>query len=433
MATEQDDGQDTGQAPAAPLAGGDRPTLELTYGAARHTVVLGVSGSIAAFKAVELARLLLKAGVHVLPVMTASAQRFLGPATLGALCGEPVHSDMFAAERGGESHVELARKADVVVLAPATADLIASLAQGRADDLLRALVLCARCPIVVAPAMHPRMWEHPATQRNVALLRQDGRAVLVGPVEGEVASGERGVGRMAEPELIAERVLGLCRAQDLKGLHVAVTAGPTVEDIDPVRVLSNRSSGKMGFAVAERAAARGARVTLLAGPVELPTPPGVARIDVRTTASLSEALASALGPDQQGVDALVMAAAVADYRPAAASGTKIRRSGEPLRLELVPNPDLLAAIGAARRGAKPYLVGFALEAGTDAALLAAARAKLEAKRVDLVVANRASEALGGDETRAALVSRERTTPLDRTTKRALADLILDRVVEACRR
>ena len=218
-------------------------------------------------KAAEIARLLLKGGARVVPVMTRSAKEFLGPITLSGLCGERVRDEMFDPSVAGELHVELAREADVILFAPATADLLARLAQGRADDLLCALYLCSKCPVIAAPAMHPRMWEHPATQRNVGTLADDGRMELVGPVNGEVASGECGVGRMASPEMIAAAALARATKTDLAGLRIVVTAGPTLEDIDPVRFVGNRSTGKMGFAVAERAAARGADVTLIAGPV----------------------------------------------------------------------------------------------------------------------------------------------------------------------
>ncbi len=247
----------------------------------RPTIVLAVSGSIAAYKAVEVARLLKKAGARVIPLLTRSAKEFIGPQTFSGITGEPVVEDMFDPTFAGEKHVELGRSADLVLIVPATADLLARLAAGRADDLVTALVLCASCPILAAPAMHPRMWAHPATKRNVATIQADGRVTLVGPVDGDVASGERGLGRLAEPEEIVRAALSHFEARDLAGLRIVVTAGPTVEDLDPVRFLGNRSTGKMGFALAERAAARGASVTLVAGPVSLATPHGVRRIDVR--------------------------------------------------------------------------------------------------------------------------------------------------------
>jgi phosphopantothenoylcysteine decarboxylase/phosphopantothenate--cysteine ligase len=418
------------------MSAGD-PTSTPRTGAARAprpTVALCLSGSIAAFKAVEVARRLREAGVRVLPVMTEAATRFLGPATLHALCAEPVQVDLFAPSAAGELHVEITAAADVVALVPATADLLEAVAHGRATDLVRAVALCARGRLVVAPAMHPRMWSHQATQRNVELLRADGRVELVGPVEGRVASGEVGLGRMADPETIAAAILAALAPGDLQGLHLVVSAGPTVEDLDPVRFLSNRSSGKMGFALAERAAARGARVTLVAGPVALATPPRVERVAVRSAADMRAALWQAMGADLQAADGLIMAAAVADYRAASRSETKLERGvgGARLGLELVANPDLLGEIGAARTGRRPLLVGFALETGTAEAMLERARAKLEHKRVDLMVANGAAEALDQDSNRVTLVTRAASTALDPLPKTRVADRILDWVAKSCR-
>ncbi|MBW2528314.1 MAG: bifunctional phosphopantothenoylcysteine decarboxylase/phosphopantothenate--cysteine ligase CoaBC [Deltaproteobacteria bacterium] len=400
----------------------------------RPTVVLALSGSIAAFKAVEVARHLLKAGVRVVPVMTAAAREFVGPATFSGLCGEPVHGEMFAPDASGEIHISLTAEADVVALVPATADLLASMAAGRAQDVVRAIALCARGPVVVAPAMHPRMWAHPATQRNVATLRADGRVRFVGPVEGEVANGEIGMGRMAEPEEIARAILDALGPQDLHPLRIVVSAGPTVEDLDPARFLSNRSSGKMGFAVAERAAARGAEVILVAGPTALPSPAGVDRRDVRSAAQMRQALQQALAAGPDGVDALVMTAAVADYRPAAPQQAKAKRAdlGDRWQLELVANPDLLAEIGAARSGPRPVLVGFALETVGGDELVARGRGKLDGKQVDLVVANSAADAFEGDDNRVVLVSATEARPLEPMSKRAVADHILDWVAERCR-
>ncbi len=395
--------------------------------AARPSVVLAISGSIAAYKAVEVARLLIQRGIRVRPIMTRAAGKFVGAATLSGICGEPVYSDMFAPGVSGELHVALGGEADVVALVPATADLIAALAQGRADDLVRATALCARGPLVAAPAMHPRMWQHPATQRNVAQLTADGRVRFVGPVAGEVASGDVGMGRMAEPSSIADAIAACLASRDLADRHIVVSAGPTVEDIDPARYLSNRSSGKMGFAIAERAALRGATVTLIAGPVALATPFGVTRWDVRSARDMGEALDRTLAT----ADALVMTAAVADYRPAETLPHKLKREGRAeLTLALVQNPDLLADIGAKRRGDRPYLVGFALETAEDEELVAIARAKLAHKGVDLIVANRAAEAFERDDNRATLVTAGDAEALPRMDKRALADRILDRVREA---
>jgi len=392
------------------------------------TVALAISGSIAAYKAVEIARRLIAAGVAVTPVMTSSAERFVGPLTLSGVCGTPVVRDMFAASYPGEVHVDLGRKVDLVLIAPATADTLARLAQGRADDIVAALALSAVCPVLVAPAMHTRMWRHPATQRNVATLLADGRIKLIGPVEGALASGESGMGRLADPADIAAAALReMGASRDLVGLRIVVSAGPTVEDLDPVRFLSNRSSGRMGFAVAERAARRGAEVTLVAGPVELATPVGVTRVDVRSTLDMQAALVAAMGPDLGSADVLVMAAAVADYAPRERHATKIKKAGDKLSIDLAKNPDLLADIGKARTGARPLLVGFAVETAEPEALVAYARKKLAEKKIDLVVANHAAEAFGGDTNRATFVTDTGAEPLSPMTKMDLADRILDRV------
>jgi phosphopantothenoylcysteine decarboxylase/phosphopantothenate--cysteine ligase len=391
------------------------------------SVALCVTGSIAAYKAVEVARLLGKAGAKVLPVMTASAARFLGPVTLAGITGEAVATDMWDASFAGEMHVRLAERADLVAIVPATADVLARLAHGRADDLVTALALYARGPVLAAPAMHPRMWDHPATQRNVAELAAQKRVTLVGPVNGEVASGESGLGRMADPEAIVATIVSALSRRDLVGLRIVVTAGPTIEDVDPVRFLGNRSSGKMGFAVAERAAARGAEVTLVAGPVHLATPPGVRRVDVRGAVTMRHALWSAMGLDLARADALVMAAAVADHRPAETSASKIKKSDDRITLELVKNPDLLAEVGAARAGRRPVLVGFAVETERGEALVAYARRKLAEKRVDVVVANEASDSFGREDNSATLVTAEGAKALPTMSKAALADVVLDQV------
>ncbi len=419
--------------PPAPLRSSSPPPASTRSASSRPTVALAVSGSIAAYKAAEVARLLIKEGARVLPIMTRSAQQFLGATTLSGLCGEKVHEDMWDPSFAGELHVDLARRADVVALVPTTADLLARLAQGRADDLVTALALCARGPVLAAPAMHPRMWSHPAVQRNVALLAEQGRVELVGPIDGEVASGESGLGRMADPAQIAAAILARASLRDLAALRIVITAGPTVEDFDPVRFLGNRSTGKMGFALAARAAARGAEVTLIAGPVTLPTPYGVRRVDVRSALAMRGALWQAMGPDLTNADALIMSAAVADYRPAQEHATKMKRDGNALALELLPNPDLLAEIGAARTTLTPVLIGFAVETDTDDRVVAAALNKLEKKRVDLVVANHARDAFGKDDNRATLVTRGGADALGVLSKRDLADRILDHVATMCRR
>jgi phosphopantothenoylcysteine decarboxylase/phosphopantothenate--cysteine ligase len=393
-----------------------------------RTLALGVTGSIAAYKAVEVARLCLKEGARVLPVLTRSATRFVGAVTFSGITGESVAEDMWDADFAGERHVALAKEADLVAVVPATADVLARFAQGRADDLLSALVLCARGPVLAAPAMHPRMWEHPATARNVAELLRQGRITFAGPVNGVVASGESGVGRMAEPEAIVEAIVRAFVPRDLKGRRIVVTAGPTVEDLDPVRFIGNRSTGKMGFAIAERAAARGAEVILVAGPVAVPPPAGARRVDVRSALQLRDALWAALGEDLSAADALIMTAAVADYRAAEVSAQKTKKAGERIRVELVRNPDLLAEVGARRAARRrPVLVGFAVETGDEAALRAYAREKLTRKGVDVVVANAAQDAFGKDDNRAVIVGRDKEDALPRLPKLHLADVILARV------
>lgn len=395
-------------------------------------LTLCVTGSIAAYKAVLLTRLLVKEGAHVTVALSRSARELVGAATFSGITANPVHCDMFHPAQGavhaGELHVDLARESDAVLVFPATADSLARFAQGRADDLIAALVLCCTKPTLLAPAMHPDMWAHPATGRNVRTLQQDGRVQLLGPVSGEVASGDSGMGRMIEPEEMLDAVASALSEKDLAGRRLIVTAGPTVEDVDPVRFISNRSSGKMGFALAQRATWRGALVTLIAGPVTLATPPGVCRIDVRSTEDLQRALDEALGPDLSGADALVMAAAVADYRPSKTFTTKQKRLESSIKLDLDANPDLLATIGARRNGGRPVLVGFAVETGSDDEIAISAKDKLQKKHLDLVVANPGAEALGRDDNRAQLISTTKSERLTRLHKSDLAERILDELV-----
>jgi phosphopantothenoylcysteine decarboxylase / phosphopantothenate---cysteine ligase len=400
------------------------PTAGLLAG---KTVVLCVTGSIAAFKAVALLRSLLREGAEVEVVLTRAGAEFVGAQTFSGLTGRPCHTGVFDAPGGGEPHIALAKRASLIVIAPATADTLARVAGGYASDLVSALVLSARCPVLVAPAMHPAMWANAATQRNVELLKADGR-VFIGPVEGEVASGDIGLGRMSEPDEILAAVASEVSDRPLAGRHILVTAGPTVEDLDPVRFVSNRSSGKMGFALAEQAARLGARVTLIAGPVHLTTPYAVNRVDVRSAMSMREALWHALGGDLAGADALIMAAAVADYRPSTQASSKLKRDQNAMQLDLVPNPDLLAEVGHHRSGNSPVLVGFALETDTEERVIKYARAKLAQKRVDLVVANHADDALERDDNRATLVGVRQVDALGAMSKARLAEQILRWVV-----
>ena len=381
------------------------PTVTHQSLAARH-ITLCVTGSIAAYKAGELARLLIKQGAHVRVLMTRRAQEFVGRATFAAITRQPVVTDMFADADGGESHVTVSAQSDLIVIAPATADIIARLAQGRADDIVTATALCARCPVLVAPAMHPSMWQHPATQRNVKQLKADGRVSFVGPVEGEVASGETGFGRLAAPDEILFAVLAALSPQDLLGRHVVVTAGPTVEDMDPVRFLSNRSSGKMGYAIARNAALRGAQVTLISGPVNLPCPHEVTLVSVRSALEMQHALHQYLGTEVDQADVLIMTAAVSDFRFSHIEQNKFKRDKAATLPGLEQNPDILAEVGATRSGQLPVLIGFAVETN-EQELVALARRKLLQKRVDAVVANLAADSLGRDENQVTIVTSER--------------------------
>ena len=392
------------------------------------TIVLGVTGSIAAFKAATLARLLVKEGAQVEVVLTARGKAFVGSATFAGLTSHAASYDMFDPRSTGETHVSLTARADLIVIAPATADILARLAQGRADDLLTATALCARQPVVVAPAMHPAMWSHPATQRNVAQLKTDGRVTFVGPECGEVASLDQGEGRMSEPEQIVATIRRLLSKPDLLGRHIVVTAGPTVEDIDPVRFITNRSSGKMGYAIAERALQRGARVTLISGPTALRVPEGATLVAVRGAVEMKSALEDALGETLDGADALVMAAAVADYRMAEVAPCKLKRERDNVTLELIKNPDLLAEIGQKRVNPTPVLVGFAVETAADDELVKLARNKLNRKRVDIVVANHAAQSLGRDDNRVWLVTPTDAELVTTAPKAFVAEAILDHLV-----
>ena len=382
-------------------------------------IVVGVGGGIAAYKAVHLVRELLKGGADVRVVMTPSATRFVAPLTFSGLTGRATVSDLWDQSHPGEVHVELGAWADAMVVAPATMNLLCRAASGLADDAVLATAACMDHTFY-APAMHHRMWETPATQRAVRVLEDDG-AAIIGPEDGELASGEHGPGRMSEPSVIASRVLRSLGPRDLAGMSVLVTAGPTIEDLDPVRFLGNRSTGRMGFAIAERASARGATVTLVTGPVELATPRGVQRIDVRSAVSMHREVLDRAAR----VDAVVMAAAVADYRPEQASKDKIKKSAGPLSLNLVRNPDILAELGE-RRGREdhPILIGFAVE--TDD-LVARAADKRREKRCDLVVANLAQTGFGGDHNQAVLVDEYDAKPLPHLSKLELADKLLDRL------
>ena len=382
-------------------------------------IVVGLGGGIAAFKAVQLVRELMRRGAEVRVVMTEAATRFVGPITFAGLTGKPTVTDLWAQDYAGEVHVELGEWADAIVIAPATMNLMARATGGQANDAVLATLACARGDVFFAPAMHHRMWSHPATQSNVRALAGRG-AVVLGPVTGPLANGEIGEGRMMEPEDIAEEVEShLSHADDLSGSRILITAGPTHEDLDPVRFLGNRSSGRMGYAIASQAQRRGAAVTIVTGPVHLPVPYGAEVVRVRSATEMHEAVMSRF----DRFDVVIMAAAVADYRPEQPEAQKIKKGGS-LKLELVRNPDILADVGAKRAQLPCVLVGFALETEN---LEQSARDKLERKAADLIVANEASAGLGGDTNRATLVDAESATPLPEMTKRALANQILDRV------
>ena len=382
-------------------------------------IVVGLGGGIAAFKAVQLVREFMRRGAEVRVVMTEAATRFVGPITFAGLTGKPTVTNLWAQDYAGEVHVELGEWADAIVIAPATMNLMARATGGQANDAVLATLACARGDVFFAPAMHHRMWSHPATQSNVRALAGRG-AVVLGPVTGPLANGEIGEGRMMEPEDIAEEVEShLSHADDLSGSRILITAGPTHEDLDPVRFLGNRSSGRMGYAIASQAQRRGAAVTIVTGPVHLPVPYGAEVVRVRSATEMHEAVMSRF----DRFDVVIMAAAVADYRPEQPEAQKIKKGGS-LKLELVRNPDILADVGAKRAQLPCVLVGFALETEN---LEQSARDKLERKAADLIVANEASAGLGGDTNRATLVDAESATPLPEMTKRALANQILDRV------
>jgi len=388
---------------------------------AGRRVLLGVTGGIAAYKACVLTRLLTQAGAAVQVVMTPSATRFVGTDTFAALSGRPTYTEVWE-EPGSVLHVRLARGADVAVVAPATANVIAKLSGGIADDLLTSTLLEATCPLVVAPAMHSGMWEHPATQANVRALEERG-TVVVGPARGPLAAGDEGVGRMAEPEeILASVEEAASRGRDLAGRRIVVTAGPTWEPIDPVRFVGNRSTGRMGFAVAREAFARGADVTLVVGPGTVQPPEGPRLVEVGTAEEMRMAVLEAA----DDADAVVMAAAVADFRPREAAPSKLKKEGGPPGLELVPTPDILAELGEVK--GDRILVGFAAETEE---VEEAGRTKLVAKRLDLLVANevgREGTGFGSEENHAAILSRAGDDePLREWTKAELAAAICDRL------
>lgn len=386
-------------------------------------ILLGVSGGIAAYKACIVARLFVEAGARVDTVLTASAERFVGAATFAGLTGGEVHTSLWD-DPARVPHVRLAHGVDLVVVAPATAHLIARAAAGMADDLLTSVMLETDAPILLAPAMHTGMWDHTATRGNVEALAQRG-VHLIGPVAGPLAAGDEGMGRLAEPSDILRAAEDLvARGRDLAGRRILVTAGPTHEPIDAVRFIGNRSSGRMGFAVARAARDRGAEVTLVVGPTDVAAPEVPHLVRVETAAQMHAAVIARVGD----VDAVVMAAAVADFRPERATGTKHKKASGAPQVHLVPTADILGELGA--RDARPILVGFAAE--TDD-VEAEGRRKLADKRVDLVVANRVGAegtGFGTDTDDAAILSRTGDdVAMRRWTKVELADAICDRLAK----
>ncbi|MCU1395660.1 MAG: coaBC, partial [Ilumatobacteraceae bacterium] len=394
----------------------------MTSALSGKTIVVGVTGGIAAYKAVEVCRRLVDAGAHVVPVMTAGAEHFVGRTTLSALCSEPVQTSLWD-EASPIPHTRLGQSADLILVVPATARLIAAYRAGLSTDLLTNTLLATRAPVVICPAMHTEMWEHPAVQDNLAVLAARG-VIIVEPDEGRLAGGDSGKGRLAAPETILAAVERAVAEQDLAGVQLVVTAGGTREPIDAVRVIANRSSGKQGYAIASVAAARGATVTLIST-VTLPTPAGVSLVQVETAAQMQQAVESAA----RTADVVVMAAAVADFRPKAVVANKIKKGDGIPDIVLEPTPDILAGLGSTKPAGQ-VLVGFAAE--TDD-LVANASGKLQRKNLDLIVANDVSAPGVGfqHDTNAVCLLRPEApmVTIGLTDKHAIARAVLDAVVE----
>jgi phosphopantothenoylcysteine decarboxylase/phosphopantothenate--cysteine ligase len=392
-------------------------------------ILLGVTGSIAAYKAALLTRLLVSQGFEVRVVMSGGAEAFITPLSLQALSGHPVATDLLdAGQESAMGHIELARWADLILIAPATANTLARLAAGLADDLLAAICLASRAPLWLAPAMNSAMWQHPATQANLALLQQRG-ARLLPPGSGELACGEQGAGRMREPAQILQQLLAAqmvsVQPTPLKGKRALVTAGPTQEPLDPVRYLGNRSSGKMGYSLAEALRDAGAEVCLISGPVALACPAGVERISVEQALQMHQAVMERV--QAGGVDLFIACAAVADYRPLQVAAEKIKKSTNGLRLELAPNPDILAEVAALPTGLRPFCVGFAAETQN---LEAQAEAKRQAKKVDLLAANQVGPSLGfgQEDNQLLLLWADGRLQLPLLPKRQLAQRLVEQLV-----
>jgi len=378
-------------------------------------IVLGVTGGIAAYKVAELVRLLVRDGTTVQVVMTQAACGFITPVTFQALSGNPVYTDLWDGRVADNmAHIALSRGADAIVIAPASADFLAKLAHGVADDLLSTLCLARECPLMVAPAMNRQMWENSATQRNVTQLEQDGIAIL-GPASGDQACGETGQGRMLEAQQIFDEIGSQLAPKTLAGKSVLITAGPTFEPLDPVRGITNRSSGKMGYAIARAAIEAGAKVTLVSGPVQL-EPPATARFEAVTSAA---DMFGAVKKHVNSADIFIGVAAVADYRPVEVSTHKIKKSGDDMTLRLVQNPDILAWV--ASRPNPPFTAGFAAESQK---LNEFADAKRRRKKVQLMVANLAQHAIGADDNEVTLLDDAGLHPLARAPKAEVARQIV---------
>ncbi len=382
-------------------------------------IALGITGGIAAYKAAELVRLLVKQGASVQVAMTDAAMHFITPLTFQALTGQHVFTDPWDTQSGnGMAHINLSREADLLLVAPASADYLAKVANGIADNLLTTLTLARNCPLIVAPAMNREMWSKPATQRNVATLRGDGVAIL-GPASGEQVCGEIGEGRMLEPEDILDAVIAHFQPKLLAGKQVLLTAGPTFEAIDPVRGITNLSSGKMGFALARAARDAGAEVTLVCGPVSQPTPAGITRIDVTSAQEMYQAVMQRIGTQ----NVFIGVAAVSDYRPATLADHKIKKEdGAPPAVELVRNPDILAEVAALP--AAPLCVGFAAESRN---LAEYAERKRRSKKIPLIVGNLIQDGFGGDSNAVTLFDDGGQTPLTPGSKLELARAIVARI------
>ena len=384
-------------------------------------IVLGVTGGIAAYKAAELVRLLMRQGAEVQVAMTDAATHFVTATTFQALSGQPVYLDQWDARMpNAMAHIDLSRRADLILIAPASADFIARIAHGMANDLLATMVLARHCPLLLAPAMNRQMWENPATQRNVALLQADG-VQLLGPASGEQACGETGLGRMLEPEAILEQVVAFFVPKHLAGCKVLLTAGPTFEAIDPVRGITNLSSGRMGYALARAAQQAGAEVTLVSGPVAFPAPQGVDRIKVRSALEMHAAVMARAAT----ADIFIGVAAVADYRVANAAEHKLKKDhGGAPSIELIENPDILAEVAALKDG--PFCVGFAAESEQ---LEAYAQAKRRKKNIPLIAGNLIQDGFGGDDNRLILFDDTGIHPLAPATKDVLARQLLDHIAK----